>query len=176
MTFLRLLNPQGIAGLAASIVLALLLVAAKVDARHWRKQSAQFEQLYRAEVQAHASSLANVRAAAERARAEDRANADRVRSAQQQISERIENDFEARLADARARARRLQPVPAAAGSDGAGRAAPVPGLSAAPGGPAQAAGEDGLSDRLTATEQAIQLDELIKWVKRQAAVEVNAAK
>jgi len=52
----------------------------------------------------------------------------------------------------------------------------VPGLSAAPGGSPQAPGEDGFSDRLIATEQAIQLDELIKWVKRQAAVEVNGAK
>ena len=27
---------------------------------------------------------------------------------------------------------------------------------------------------MTATEQAIQLDELIKWVRRQAAVDANA--
>ena len=46
---LRLLNIQGIAGLAASAGLALLLILAKVDARHWRKQSAQFEQLYHGE-------------------------------------------------------------------------------------------------------------------------------
>jgi hypothetical protein len=49
----------------------------------------------------------------------------------------------------------------------------VPGLSAAAEKPAQAAGEDRLSqsDQLIATEQAIQLDELIKWVRAQAAVE-----
>ena len=48
-------------------------------------------------------------------------------------------------------------------------------LSAAPGGPARAAGQDGLSgsDALVATEQAIQLDELIKWVRRQAEVDPN---
>jgi len=104
MILFRLLNPQGIAGLAASVVRALRLIAAKVDGRHWRRQSAEFEQLYRAEVQAHAASLANVRAATERARAEDRANAAHVRSAQNQISERIHDDFEARLADARRKA------------------------------------------------------------------------
>jgi hypothetical protein len=49
----------------------------------------------------------------------------------------------------------------------------VPGLSAAAGGPAQGTGQDGLSDALTATEQAIQLDELIKWTKRQAAIDPN---
>jgi hypothetical protein len=49
----------------------------------------------------------------------------------------------------------------------------MPGLPAPAGGSAQGAGEDRLphSDALTATEQAIQLDELIKWVKAQAAVD-----
>ena len=44
---LRLLNAQGIAGLAASLCLALLLVLQKGETRHWKKQSSQFEQLYR---------------------------------------------------------------------------------------------------------------------------------
>jgi hypothetical protein len=48
----------------------------------------------------------------------------------------------------------------------------VPGLSAAPAGAAQAASQDRLPapDALTATEQAIQLDELIKWVRAQHEV------
>jgi hypothetical protein len=47
----------------------------------------------------------------------------------------------------------------------------VPGLSAAAGGASQSAseGEFSRSDRLIATEQAIQLDELIKWARAQAA-------
>ena len=49
MTYLRLLNIQGIAGLAVSVCLALLLVIQRGDTRHWRKQSGQFEQLYRGE-------------------------------------------------------------------------------------------------------------------------------
>ena len=59
-------------------------------------------------------------------------------------------------------------TPEAAADPGAGRSAPMPGLSAAAGGAAQAAGQDRLppADALTATEQAIQLDELIKWVQR----------
>ena len=61
-----------------------------------------------------------------------------------------------------------QPIPVLA-------EAPVSGLSAAAGSAAQAAGEDGLpaSDALTATEQAIQLDELIKWVRHQHGVDNN---
>ena len=62
--------------------------------------------------------------------------------------------------------------PSAAADPGAGRAR-LPGLSAAAGGAAEAAGQDRLpqTDALMATEQAIQLDELIKWVRMQAAVD-----
>ena len=178
MSVLRLLNPQGIAGLAASLVLALLLVAAQVDVRHWRKESARFEQLFRAEAAGHAATVADVRAATESARAEDAANAARVEAAQSQINERTVNDLEARLADARARAQRLRLQPEAAAAAGRGGSAAMPELPATAGGADQAAGQDRLPDpdRLIATEQAIQLDELIKWVERQAAVDPNAQK
>jgi hypothetical protein len=173
MMLLRLLNPQGIAGLAAAAILALLLIAAKIDARHWKKQSAQFEQVYRAEAKAHAATIANFRLAAERARAADRANAGRVRAAQAVINERTDHDYEARLAAARARAGGLRQSAEAGGHSGGRRSASVPGLPAPASGPAQAAREDRLPDpdRLIATEQAIQLDELIKWVRAQAAVD-----
>ena len=63
MMMLRLLNPQGIFGIAVALILAALLGAAKIDVRHYKKTSARFEQLYRAEVNAHAQSAAAVRAA-----------------------------------------------------------------------------------------------------------------
>ena len=175
MMLLRLLNPQGIAGLAAAAILALLLIAARIDVRHWKKQSAQFEQLYRAETKAHAETIANYRLATERARAADRANAERVLSAQTSISERITDDFEARLADARARAQRLRGPAQAATDRGGGASAPVSGLPAPATGADPAPGQDRLphSDRLIATEQALQLDALIRWVRAQAAVEPN---
>jgi hypothetical protein len=52
----------------------------------------------------------------------------------------------------------------------------VSGLPSTSGIVAQIAEQDrfSLADRLTATEQAIQLDELIKWTKAQHAVDVNA--
>lgn len=173
MILLRLLNPQGLAGLAAATILALLLVVAKIDARHWKNQSVQFEQLYRAETKAHAETIANFKVATERARAADRANADRVAVAQSSISERINHDFEARLADARARADRLRQRAQAASDHGRVRGAPVPGLPAATARSGEAAGQDRLpdADRLIATEQAIQLDALIRWVRAQAAID-----
>jgi hypothetical protein len=175
MTILRLLNPQGLAGLAASLCLAILLVIQKGETRHWKKQSSQYEQLYRGEQSAFAATLANYRAAADQARAADQANVERVAAEQAAITQRSNHDFEARLAAARAAAERLRLQSAAAADYGSGRGAPVPGLPASAGGPAQGAGQDRLpdSDALTATEQAIQLDELIKWVKAQAGVDPN---
>ena len=53
----------------------------------------------------------------------------------------------------------------------------MPGISAAAREPSETAREDRLSaaDRLLATEQAIQLDELIKWIRAQAKVDNNAS-
>ena len=174
---LRFLNLQGFAGLAASAFLAILLIAARIDARHWRKQSGQFEQLYHAEQSAFATTVANYRAAADAARQADRATADRVAAEQHVINERTIHDYEARLAVARARAQQLQQSSGTAAADPCGGGStPVPGLSPAPCGTAEAAGEDRLSpaDGLLATEQAIQLDELINWVRSQGSVDPNA--
>jgi len=179
MSLLRLLNVQGIAGIAVALALGILLLVQKGETRHWRKESGRFEQLYGQQQAALATTVANYRAAAAEAEAADKANAGRVAAEQRAISERTSNDFEARLAAARLSAQRLRGQGAAAAADpGGGGAAPVPGLSAASGRPTQAAGQDGLprSDALTATEQAIQLDELIKWVKAQATVDPNASR
>ena len=176
---LRFLNPQGIAGLAAAVVLALLLLLQKGETRHWKKQSAQFEQLYAREQAALAGTVANYRAAADAARAADRANLERVAAQQQGISERTEHDLEERLAAARSLARRMRAEGAGAAADpGDGRATAMPALPASAGRPGEAAGEDRLpaADRLIATEQAIQLDELIKWVRAQAAVETQGSR
>jgi hypothetical protein len=174
MSPLRLLNIQGIAGLAVSLALGMLLAIQKGETRHWRKESGRFEQLYVQEQAALAGTIANYRAAAEQARQSDAANVERVAAEQRQINERTTDDLQARLAAARSLAQRLRGQAASAAADsGGGAAAPVPGLSAAAGGSHETPGQDRLShsDALTATEQSIQLDELIKWVKAQAAVD-----
>ena len=108
---LRFLNVQGIAGIAVSFALAILLVIQKGETRHWRKQSAGFEQRYHQEQAAFAGTVANVRAAADAARAADRANATRVATAQRAINERTADDFKTRIALARAGAERLRVEP-----------------------------------------------------------------
>lgn len=129
-----------------------------------------------AEKAAHQASAANWEAATNTARLLDRENKRLVEAQQTAESRRISDDYEARLADARARAAasvRSQAAPA----DQSGRgAAAVPGVPD----PARladaAACEGGLpaADALTATEQAIQLDELINWIEAQAAVAAPA--
>jgi hypothetical protein len=173
---LRLFNPQGIAGLVVATCLGLLLIIQKGETRHWRKQSGQYEQLYRGEQAALAGTVANYRAAADAARAADRAAAERVAAAQRSINERTAHDYEARLAVARAHADQLRrSAPGATTDPGRGGGTPMPRLSAASGRTAQAADQNRLPapDALIATEQAIQLDELIKWIKAQASVEIN---
>jgi len=176
MTILRFLNAQGVAGFAVSLCLALLLVLQKGETRHWKTQSGKFEKLYGGEQSAFAVTVANYRAAADAARAADLEAARRAADAQLAINQRSENALESRIADARARAERMRVEAAAAAADPRRSGAPpMPGLSAAPGNPAQSAREDRLplADALTATEQAIQLDELIKWVRQQHAVGVD---
>lgn len=161
-----------ILGIACALALALLIH----DRNRWKAKTAHYAELLAAERGAHAGTVANYRAAAEQARQADLANAERVRARQAAINERTEHDYETRLADARAAAGRLRGEQSAASAHpGPGRAASVPGLPAAAGGAAQATGQDGLpvADRLIATEQAIQLDELIQWVERQQAVDPN---
>lgn len=171
---LRLFNPQGIAGLAASLCLGLLLILEKGETRHWRKQSGQFERLYRGEQAALAMTIANYRAAAEAARQADHENAQRVAAEQRAINERTTNDLEARLAAARTAADRLRREAGSTATDPGSRGnSPMPGLSTPPGRADRAPGQDRLSDALIATEQAIQLDELIKWVRRQHSVDPN---
>jgi hypothetical protein len=171
---LRLLNWQGIAGLIAGIGLLGLLIVQHVDALHWHSESHRFAKLYADEQLAFAQTTVAYREAADQARADDKANAERVAAQQSTINQESSNDYEKRVADARAAADRLrQELAASAAHPGAGGTAAVPGLPPAPGGPDQAAHQDQLSYALTATEQAIQLDELIKWVRKQAAVDPN---
>ncbi len=173
----RMLNLQGMIGIAASLLLLGLFLVKAVEARRWHKQADRYERQYLAEQGARAATIANYRAAAETARKADQANAARVAAEQRSISERTTHDLEARLADARARAQRLQlgaRTPAAA-QRGRG-AADLPAAGAAPVVADRAAAQDGfpLADRLIATEQAIQLDELIKWVNAQAGLQTSA--
>lgn len=161
------------AKLGALAIAALALALLVHDRNRWKSTAAERQQKLAATAAAFDRTVAGYRAAAEQARAADAANLARVKAEQAAINERTANDFETRIASVRAAARRLREQAAAAEAHSrARRSAPVRPLPAPAGRAAQAAGQDRLprSDRLIATEQAIQLDELLKWVKAQATV------
>lgn len=166
--------PDRLAVKLAIVIAAALMIALLIhDRNRWKAKTSHYSALLAAERSAHSATVAGYRAAADRARREDAENLARVRASQAAINERTRDDFESRIAAARARFAELQRSTQAGAADSRiGGAAPVPGLSAAAERASQAAGEDGFShsDQLIATEQAIQLDELIKWVKAQAEV------
>lgn len=178
MNLLRLINWQGLAGIAVAFTLMAMLTAQKFEALHWKKQSDSFERLYQQEQAAFATTVASARMAADQARADDKANSERVAAEQNAINQRTEDEFEVRLTAARADAQRLRLNSKAAAVGGAGGNASVSVVPSGSGGAAHAARQDGLpaSDALIATEQAIQLDELVKWVRDQAAVQPNSVR
>jgi DNA-binding protein H-NS len=161
--------------LGAVFAVVLTLAFLVHDRNHWKAEAALRQQQLAESKAAFDQTVAGYRAAAVQARADDTANAARVKSEQTAINERTGDEFQARIAAARADARRLRDNEAAATGSGHGRATPVPGLPAPARGIAQAPGENELSsdERELATEQAIQLDELIKWVDQQHAVDPN---
>jgi hypothetical protein len=150
------------------LVLSILLVIQKGETHHWTKQSNQFEKLYHDEQGAFTQTVANYQAALTQARAEDKANAARVIAEQQATNIRTSQSYEARIATLDAELGRLQRNhPATPANPGSPGNAPVSSPVAPAGGTDGAPGQDGLStsDAYIASKQAIQLDELIKWVK-----------
>jgi hypothetical protein len=157
-------------GLAAVVALALGLLIHQRD--HWKSVAADRQAQLMQTQSAFDRTVADYRAAADKARVADAANLMRVKAQQDAINSDREKSYETRIGAARAAAQRLRAQFATEAHSGAGGTTPMPRLPAAAEGAAQTAGEDRLSidDRELATEQAIQLDELIKWVRRQAAV------
>jgi hypothetical protein len=153
--------------------LGLKLLAAQGDARHWQKESDRFASLYHAEQSSFALTVAGYRAAAEKARADDLANARRVETQQSAISQEVSHDYQARIADLRARydALRLRNGSTPANTSGGGTAH-LPQASGSASGTDAPAAQEGfpLDDRLTCSLQAEQLDALISWQEGQAAV------
>lgn len=139
-----------------------------------------------AEKDAHSATVRNYREAAKKAAAAQAENLARVQAEQAAITERTVDEYQARIADARARADELRRRSAAAADPGSSGETGLPGTGAAAGG-ADRATEDNrlpsfigqcsgtltLDERLIATEQAIQLDALIDWLIAQSSVRTS---
>jgi len=148
---------------------ALLLTRARLD--DVKQNLALSRQQTLTAVERHRAFAHQVAATSQRIRADMLANARRVETAQNAITEEVTRDYEARIADLRRRAERLRQARAPAAGPGGGGAS-LPGAGSAAGGPDGGAADNGLSleQRIVATEQAIQLDELQRWIRRQLAV------
>lgn len=128
-----------------------------------------------AEQNAHRESSLGWQLATATARMLDAANIVAIERRQAAETRRVTDDFEARIADARARAAASLRAQAAAADQGGRGNATVPGVprAAVVADAATCEGRLPAADALIATEQAIQLDELINWVTAQANVSAS---
>lgn len=173
----KFIGVRGFIAIGLGIVLGTLLGLQTHKTHVAQKAAASWEKKYEDEHTARQLTILNYRVAAQQAEAADKANVARVAAQQRAINERTSSEYEARLADARARADRLRSQLEAGANPGSPAAAGVSDTNAAPGSADAAASEDGLSisDRLLATEQAIQLDELIKWLDKNLKVDMSGS-
>lgn len=130
-----------------------------------------------AEISAHRqtkNAYRDAQAAAARLEAE---RITRVRAEQQEITDDVTQDYRRRLADARAAAERLRREALRARDGTAGTAGGIAMPAASdPASRADQAPDDrrlSITERLIATEQALQLNALIDWVTRQNSVDPN---
>ena len=172
MSLLRLIGPQGIAGIASPPAWRCCFVVQKVETRHWRKQSTRFEELAR-------------NSDAERARivadslppppppawptAPTPPGSSPSNPPSTGVAKMISKPASLALALTLCACAKTPPPQ---------RIEAVPQLRHCPAFPLPPEGllkppakTDFLTHRLIATEQAIQLDELIQWVRAQAAVD-----
>jgi hypothetical protein len=151
-----------------SLGLAIVALFQHFELIHSRHEAAKWQQQLSAQKTALSQTIANYRTAADRAKAQDDAKNARTIQQQQSASQEVANEYEARIAAARREYQRLLATAKANPRSAAGT--DMSSISASAGGTAETP-SDGLS--LTATEQAIQLDELIKWVRAQHAIDPN---
>lgn len=157
-----------------------------ISTEGWIAKAGRFERERDAERRSHVRTKTDYRNAQIEAARLERQRLERVQAKQQEITDAVRNDYTIRLADARARADRLRrELQARSAAGGASAGGAVSGIPVATGGAPAAAADDGLPDaalaaaerierELVATEQALQLDALIDWVERQAAIDPNA--
>ena len=163
-----------IGGAIALLVACVVIFAlnAKLDLRTIERDNARAEAS--AEKKAHAETVAGYRAASAAAQLAAAKNVERVVADQAAITERISDDYEARLADVDARYERVRTQAAAQAHSGSTDLAPMS-LASAATCQAYAGGScDQLLTKLRIAErQAWNLIALREWVRSQAGVAVN---
>ena len=147
-----------------------LAVAIVACAWLWRANSG-LQDAIKTERAAHAQTVANFKKAQADAEAVQAHNLARVAKSQKDVTDETLDDYNRRVADLRARYKRLLDQ----GNRSASGNPDLPAVPNATSGTDAAAQQDGLpaADALTASEQALQLDALITWVERQSKVKTS---
>lgn len=154
-----------------ALIIALALVVLKLEARTAERDKWQTQAV--AEKQAHEQTVANYRAASAEAQRQAVANVDRVKAEQARITTEVETSYEKRVLAVRTEfANRLRASERTASGSSSGQPT-LPAAITAPGEAYETSCKDRLpsDDALIASEQAIQLDELITWIERQALLD-----
>lgn len=123
---------------------------------------------------AHAQLKSDVRGKTAEAKAADAVHVIRVERDQSTVTQETDRDYQTQLADLRRRYDALRVRAGAAKTNPGGGGSPaVPSVPGTAGSADGAAAQEGLppEDALIASEQALQLDALQKWVRGQAAVD-----
>ena len=183
-----------LAGLAVQTVRLEGLKVWPISITGWIQTAKAREGERDAERTAHAKTKADYRDAQVEAERQETARIERVRTQQKEITDAIESDYLARVADLGARADRLRAqlrprtdiVGAPPGEqsaplrDSAGRTDEAAGDSRLPAGRGEPVAsqfgrtpEEQLERDIVATQQALQLDALIDWIRRQTAIDPN---
>jgi hypothetical protein len=157
--FFAPLSARIFAGVSLALLIALGIMTGIAKMEHasavkWETSSIRWQA-------AHDQLEANYRAAQAKAAAENKAHVEAVESTQSQITERVRNDYEARLAALRARYSSVHTGTATADRGAAGSTG-VSGVPAPPAEPDAAA--------IACTSNTLQLEGLIEWVKEQEGV------
>ena len=166
--FIGQLQPFQLVSLALALLSAFLWlngVHSRHEAAKWKKLAGQCAELRKLDAR-------NWQAAADAATAANKAQIAKVETRQATITKDVTDDYETRLAALRAADRLRANAKADRGRANGDRASALP--VAAPGADGQAVPFSG-SDLLLAQETELQLNALIDWNERQAAVDPNAS-
>lgn len=141
----------------------------------YKAKLASAQALTRTTQAAFDKTVSDYRHAAELQAARERENLARVQAESTANAKEAENEYQTRIAAARATAARLRAQLESKVNSSSDSDIPVSGVSASATGTTKESEAGGFSidERLTATEQAIQLDALTKWVIRQHNIKVN---
>lgn len=159
---------------AMAIALALFAALCWHQWGHYKHQAEALRADLNTEVAAHRQTKAAYRAAQQAAEEAETARLARVKAQQEKITDDVSQDYSRRLAALRTRYDRMRAQSGTRADSAPGRVT-VSGLPDAASGIDEAPGSDrfSLDRRMTASQQALQLDALIDWVERQAGVVPN---